>query len=75
MVSEVCSEQNLVKRMKLIKHFIKIARHCKDCKNFNTMFAIISGLNHNCVDRLRNTWEKVPNKYAKTYNVSLLISK
>ena len=67
-VSEVCSEQNVVKRMKLIKHFIKIARHCKDCKNFNTMFAIISGLNHSCVDRLRNTWEKVPNKYAKTYN-------
>ncbi|XP_076073017.1 rap guanine nucleotide exchange factor 6-like isoform X6 [Mytilus galloprovincialis] len=67
-ISEVCGELNLVKRMKLIKHFIKMARHCKDCKNFNSMFAIISGLSHNCVDRLRNTWEKVPNKYAKTYN-------
>ncbi|XP_052070921.1 rap guanine nucleotide exchange factor 6-like isoform X5 [Mytilus californianus] len=67
-ISEVCGELNLVKRMKLIKHFIKMARHCKDCKNFNSLFAIISGLSHNCVDRLRNTWEKVPNKYAKTYN-------
>ncbi|XP_063444361.1 rap guanine nucleotide exchange factor 6-like isoform X5 [Mytilus trossulus] len=67
-ISEVCGELNLVRRMKLIKHFIKMARHCKDCKNFNSMFAIISGLSHNCVDRLRNTWEKVPNKYAKTYN-------
>ena len=24
-VTEICSEQNVVKRMKLIKHFIKIA--------------------------------------------------
>ncbi|CAC5366729.1 RAPGEF2 [Mytilus coruscus] len=67
-ISEVCGELNLVKRMKLIKHFIKMARHCKDCKNFNSLFAIISGLSHSCVDRLRNTWEKLPNKYAKTYN-------
>ncbi|XP_069123814.1 rap guanine nucleotide exchange factor 6-like isoform X8 [Argopecten irradians] len=67
-VTEVCSESNIVRRVKLIKHFIKIARHCKDCKNFNTMFAVVSGLNHSCVDRLRNTWEKVPNKYTKMYN-------
>ncbi|XP_021348182.1 rap guanine nucleotide exchange factor 6-like isoform X7 [Mizuhopecten yessoensis] len=67
-VTEVCSESNIVRRVKLIKHFIKIARHCKDCKNFNTMFAVVSGLSHSCVDRLRNTWEKVPNKYTKMYN-------
>ncbi|KAL3876620.1 hypothetical protein ACJMK2_034439 [Sinanodonta woodiana] len=66
-VTEICSEANLVKRMKIIKHFVKIARHCKDCKNFNTMFAIISGLNHNAVCRLHNTWEKLPNKYKKIY--------
>ncbi|XP_060082252.1 rap guanine nucleotide exchange factor 6-like isoform X3 [Ylistrum balloti] len=67
-VTEVCSESNIVRRAKLIKHFIKIARHCKDCKNFNTMFAVVSGLNHSCVDRLRNTWEKVHSKYTKMYN-------
>ena len=31
------------------------------------MFAIISGLGHGCVSRLRNTWEKLPTKYAKTF--------
>ncbi|KAL4239412.1 hypothetical protein ACF0H5_000227 [Mactra antiquata] len=66
-VTEICSESNLVKRMKILKHFIKIARHCKDCKNFNSMFAILSGLGHSSVARLHSTWEKLPNKYKKMY--------
>lgn len=67
-VSEVCNEQNIVRRMKIIKKFIKIARFCKECRNFNAMFAIISGLAHSAVSRLRNTWEKVPGKYHKLFN-------
>ena len=46
------------------------SEHCKDCKNFNSMFAIVSGLNHSSVSRLHNTWEKLPNKYKKMYEVS-----
>ena len=41
--------------------------HCKDCKNFNSLFAIISGLGHGCVSRLRSTWDKVPAKYVKMF--------
>merc|ERR1719383_556869 len=66
--SEVCSEHNTIKRMKIIKHFIKIAKHCKDCKNFNSMFAILSGLGHGSVTRLRNSWEKLPSKYSKLFS-------
>lgn len=66
-VTEVCSEYNMVRRMKIIKQFIKIARHCKECKNFNSMFAIISGLGHAAVTRLRLTWEKLPSKYQKLF--------
>ncbi|XP_038060264.1 rap guanine nucleotide exchange factor 2-like isoform X3 [Patiria miniata] len=66
-VTEVCNELNLVKRAKIIKQFVKIARHCKDCKNFNSLFAIISGLGHGCVSRLRSTWDKVPAKYVKMF--------
>lgn len=66
--SEVCSEHNTIKRMKVVKHFIKIAKHCKDCKNFNSMFAILSGLGHGSVSRLRNTWEKLPSKYSKLFS-------
>lgn len=63
--SEILTESNQLKRMKIIKHFIKIALHCRECKNFNSMFAIISGLNLSCVARLRGTWEKLPSKYEK----------
>ncbi|OXB76689.1 UNVERIFIED_CONTAM: hypothetical protein H355_008728 [Colinus virginianus] len=58
-------EPNQLKRMKIIKHFIKIALHCRECKNFNSMFAVISGLNLAPVARLRGTWEKLPSKYEK----------
>ncbi|KAH8335813.1 hypothetical protein KR074_007204, partial [Drosophila pseudoananassae] len=67
-VSEICTEHNIVRRMKIVKQFIKIARHCKDCRNFNSMFAIISGLGHGAVSRLRLTWEKLPSKYLRLFN-------
>ncbi|MBZ3884883.1 Rap guanine nucleotide exchange factor 2 [Sciurus carolinensis] len=65
--SEILRETNQLKRMKIMKHFIKIALHCRDCKNFNSMFAIISGLNLVPVARLRATWKKLPNKYEKLF--------
>jgi hypothetical protein len=47
---------------------------CKDMKNFNSMFAIISGLDHKTVQRLQGTWERVPEKYKKLFEVSLMNS-
>lgn len=46
------------------------SEHCKDCKNFNSMFSILSGLDKVYVSRLRNTWEKLSKKDLKTYDVS-----
>ncbi|XP_059500725.1 rap guanine nucleotide exchange factor 2 isoform X4 [Stegostoma tigrinum] len=65
--TEILKEPNQLKRMKIIKHFIKMALHCRECKNFNSMFAIISGLYLAPVARLRNTWEKLPSKYEKLF--------
>ncbi|XP_059820932.1 rap guanine nucleotide exchange factor 2 isoform X1 [Hypanus sabinus] len=65
--TEILRETNQLKRMKIIKHFIKMALHCRECKNFNSMFAIISGLYLAPVARLRNTWEKLPSKYEKLF--------
>ncbi|KAL2095138.1 hypothetical protein ACEWY4_009857 [Coilia grayii] len=65
--TEILREPNTMKRMKTIKLFIKIALHCRECKNFNSMFAIISGLNLAPVARLRGSWEKLPSKYEKLF--------
>ena len=64
-VNEILHESNLVKRAKIIKLFIQIAHICKECKNFNSLLAILQGLDHLTVARLKDTWEKVPNKYKK----------
>lgn len=44
--TEILHESNALKRMKIIKHFIKIALHCRECRNFNSMFAIIRWVKH-----------------------------
>ncbi|KAF8771177.1 Rap guanine nucleotide exchange factor 2 like protein [Argiope bruennichi] len=67
-VTEVCAEHQLIRRMRIVKQFIKVARQCKVCKNFNSMFAILSGLGHGAVSRLRATWEKLPTKYQKMFS-------
>ena len=64
-IGEIVSENNSTKRMRIIKQFIKIARQCKETQNFNSMFAIISGLGHGAVSRLKSSWEKLPTKYQR----------
>uniref|UniRef100_A0A915JDW7 Uncharacterized protein n=1 Tax=Romanomermis culicivorax TaxID=13658 RepID=A0A915JDW7_ROMCU len=63
--TEVCREKNLIRRAKIIKKLIKVARQCRDFKNFNSMFAIVSGLEKPCVRRLHATWDKVSSKSLK----------
>jgi len=71
--TEICREKtSVLRRAKLIKKFIKIARHCRDFRNFNSMFAILSGLDKPAVRRLHHTWEKVPAKYTKQLAVKFV---
>ncbi len=51
-VTEVVAESNVNKRMRIVKQYIKVARQCRETQNFNSMFAIISGLGHGAVSRL-----------------------
>lgn len=64
-VSEVCREKNDTRRIKILKKFIKLAQHCRDFKNYNTLFAILCGLDKPAVRRLRSSWEKLPAKHKK----------
>jgi len=64
-VSELVGERKLGERVRVVKHFLKVAKQCKEVQNFNSMFAIISGLNHHAIARMKNTWERVPEKYTK----------
>jgi len=49
-----------------------LIEHCLECNNFNSMFAIISGLGHGSVSRLHQTWDRLPSKWIKLFEVSPL---
>lgn len=66
-VSEIVRAESAMKRAKIIKQFIKIARFSKEKRNFNCFFAVLSGLGHGAVGRLRSSWEKVPGKYLRVF--------
>ena len=63
-VSEIVGESKISKRIRMVRHFLNIAKHCREVQNFNSMFAIVSGLKHTAVSRLKQTWEGVPEKYT-----------
>eukprot|EP00048_Salpingoeca_helianthica_P004356 m.76061 g.76061 ORF g.76061 m.76061 type:complete len:1432 (+) comp13158_c0_seq2:20-4315(+) len=65
--SEVCRQPLLRQRVRVVTQFIALARHCHDHRNFNSMFAIISGLGSPPVARLKQTWERVPSKASAAY--------
>ena len=46
---------------------MSLTGQCKECKNFNSMFNIISGLGYGAVSRLKLTWEKLPSKYQRLF--------
>lgn len=62
-VCEILNERNIGRRVKIVKQFVRVADVCSQLRNYNSMFAIISGLGHSCVNRLRRTFEKLKPKY------------
>ncbi|XP_045146199.1 ras-GEF domain-containing family member 1A isoform X2 [Echinops telfairi] len=46
-------------RTRMVEFFIEVARECFNIGNFNSMMAIISGMNLTPVARLKKTWSKV----------------
>ncbi|ETE69351.1 Ras-GEF domain-containing family member 1A [Ophiophagus hannah] len=46
-------------RTRIVEFFIDVARECFNIGNFNSMMAIISGMNLSPVARLKKTWSKV----------------
>ena len=54
--------QSVSKRVKCVKQLIKVALICRQLNNFNALFAIISGLSHQTIQRLKQLWERIPHK-------------
>lgn len=57
--TEICMPVKKKQRARVIDFFIDVARECFNIGNFNSMMAIISGMNMSPVSRLKKTWGKV----------------
>lgn len=58
--TEVCKQHVKKKlRVKVMEYWIETARECFNIGNFNSLMAIIAGLNMSPISRLKKTWSKV----------------
>ncbi|KAK3579555.1 hypothetical protein CHS0354_028394 [Potamilus streckersoni] len=57
--TEVCSHLKKKNRVKMVEYLIDVAKECINIGNFNSLMAVIAGLNMSPVARLKKTWSKV----------------
>ncbi|CAG8454220.1 6437_t:CDS:2, partial [Scutellospora calospora] len=62
----ILNQKEIKKRCNLIKHFVAVADKCRQLNNFNSLTAIISGLNSAPIHRLKRTWEMVNARTIQT---------
>ncbi|KAJ3120594.1 hypothetical protein HK098_004463 [Nowakowskiella sp. JEL0407] len=65
--TELVAIKDLKKRTSALKQFILTAKACLDLHNYYSVFALIAGLNLSPVQRLKKTWEALPEKVKKTF--------
>ncbi|XP_058442701.1 uncharacterized protein LOC131425117 isoform X2 [Malaya genurostris] len=57
--TEVCKHSKKKQRARVIEYWIETARESFNIGNFNTLMAIIAGLNLSPITRLKKTWAKI----------------
>lgn len=57
MTDTVVDEQDVKKRIGVVKHWIEVGEECLKLNNFDTLTAISCAIESTPVRRLHNTWE------------------
>ncbi|KAI8906627.1 ras guanine nucleotide exchange factor domain-containing protein [Powellomyces hirtus] len=65
--TEVVKEKDLKKRVVLLRKLIATGKMCQELNNFFTMYAFIAGLNMPPIQRLKKTWDALPDKSKKQW--------
>mmetsp|Transcript_13325 Transcript_13325/g.40213 ORF Transcript_13325/g.40213 Transcript_13325/m.40213 type:complete len:1021 (-) Transcript_13325:3162-6224(-) len=66
--TEVLTTSVKENREAVIRKFIEIADHLREMQNYSTCLAIMSGLSHTSVSRLKRTWKSIPKKSRELLN-------
>jgi len=62
----IVNEEKLTDRVKVFSKFIEIGEWCHKLHNYNTLMAIIAGLTHTAVHRLKDTKANLPTQHVQT---------
>ncbi|KAL3284621.1 hypothetical protein HHI36_018775 [Cryptolaemus montrouzieri] len=57
--TQVCRYPKKKQRVRMVEFWIETGRECFNIGNFNSLMAIISGLNMSPISRLKKTWNKI----------------
>uniref|UniRef100_A0A0B7A706 Ras-GEF domain-containing protein n=1 Tax=Arion vulgaris TaxID=1028688 RepID=A0A0B7A706_9EUPU len=57
--TEITSHIKKKNRVKMVEYFIDVAKECINIGNFNSLMAIIAGMNLSPITRLKKMWSKV----------------
>ncbi|KAM3505330.1 hypothetical protein MY10362_003033 [Beauveria mimosiformis] len=58
----ILAQQDVKKRVVVVKHFVAVADKCRTLNNFSTLTSIISALGTAPIARLKRTWDQVPQR-------------
>ncbi|KAI9229311.1 MAG: ras guanine nucleotide exchange factor domain-containing protein [Piptocephalis tieghemiana] len=66
LIESVLIEDDIRKRCAIIRHFTTVGEKCRSLNNFNSLMAILAGLNSAPIHRLKRTWDSVSNRSMVT---------
>jgi len=64
--SEIVSSINTSLRIEVVHRFVDVMDVCFKIRNFSDAYAILAGMKHAAVDRLKFTWKNIAKKPQKT---------
>uniref|UniRef100_A0A672PQ04 RAS guanyl releasing protein 2 n=1 Tax=Sinocyclocheilus grahami TaxID=75366 RepID=A0A672PQ04_SINGR len=64
----VLSKPTAPQRAAVIAHFIRVAQKLLQLQNFNTLMAVVGGLNNSSISRLKETQAHISNETNKIFN-------
>ncbi|KAJ1984973.1 hypothetical protein H4R34_000316 [Dimargaris verticillata] len=63
-VVSILADSDVKRRAMALKYFLKVADTLQALHNYNTLMAVVCGLNYSMVSRLHLTWKCLATKYA-----------
>jgi RasGEF domain len=66
-VAEILHQPTFRKRVAALQAFVSLAKRLLQMGNIDGSMAIVSGMSNSCIQRLKDTWAKLPVKYQNEY--------